>query len=112
MPEKDPSVWTAFTWCMMIGACFLGGVTSWYKRVKEGHTRAFNIIELIGETCTCCLCGYVGFVAALYFFDDLSVSIAACCISAHFSTRLLFSAEGVIDAAAKMAIQKMERMTK
>lgn len=49
MPEKDPTTWTAATWLLALGMAFGGGgAVNWYAKVKHGHTRAFNIIELIG----------------------------------------------------------------
>ncbi len=48
MPEKDPTNWPAATWILIFCISFLGGITSWYRRVRDGHTRAFNIIEFFG----------------------------------------------------------------
>ena len=52
MPEKDPTTWTATTWVLALGMAFGGGVVNWYAKVKRGHTRAFNIIELFNVMLT------------------------------------------------------------
>ena len=52
MPEKDPTTWTAATWLLALGMAFGGGAVNWYAKVKRGHTRAFNIIELFNVMLT------------------------------------------------------------
>lgn len=101
MPDKNPETWSAVTWLLLIMMSMLGGVSSWYRRVKDGHTRAFNIIELIGEMSVSAPMGFVGFAVANHYFDSISIGAAAAGMSAHFSTRLLFSAEGLIEIAVK-----------
>ena len=49
MPEKDPTTWGLATWLLALGMAFGGGAVNWYAKVRRGHARAFNIIELIGE---------------------------------------------------------------
>lgn len=109
MPEKDPTVWSIGTWALVIGVSLLGGLTSWYQRVRAGHTRAFNIVELVGEAATSGLMGFVGFVAASYWFDSYAAAAAAAGMSAHFSTRLLFQAEGLLDRMARAAARRIDK---
>jgi hypothetical protein len=110
MPEKDPTTWSFATWLLMLMMSFLGGLTNWYRRVKDGHTRAFNIIELVGELAISGLMGFTGFVVAQHYFESEGVAAAAAGMSAHFATRLLFSAEGLIDIAAKSLARKMGKL--
>jgi hypothetical protein len=108
MPEKDPVTWSLATWGLMIFISFLGGVTSWYRRVKNGHARAFNIVELIGEMAISGLMGFTGFVVADWYFDSHSIAAAAAGMSAHFATRILFSAEGLIEISVKQLTKKIQ----
>ena len=108
MPEKDPTAWSVATWMLVCGFSLLGGVSSWYRRVKAGHSRAFNVIEFIGEVSVSGLMGFVGFVAADAYFNSEGIAAACAGMSAHFATRLLFSAEGLIDIFAKKLKQKIE----
>lgn len=108
MPEKDPTLWGFATWALVTVMSVIGGVSSWYRRVKSGHARAFNLIELIGEMSISGLMGFTGFVVADWYFDSHGVAAAAAGMSAHFATRLLFSAEGLIEIGAKKLASKIK----
>lgn len=109
MPEKDPTLWSIATWTLMSAMCFLGGISSWYRRVRDGHTRAFNVIEFIGEISISGLMGFTGFVVADWYFDSHGIAAAAGGMSAHFATRLLFSAEGLIEIAMKRLVNRLSQ---
>ena len=109
MPGKDPANWSTITWLLLLGMSFLGGISSWYRRVKEGHTRAFNVIELIGEISVSALMGFVGFVAADTYFESQSIAAACAGMSAHFATRLLFGAEGLLVIIFQKLAEKIEK---
>lgn len=108
MPEKDPTLWSIATWVLVTVMSLLGGISSWYRRVKAGHTRALNLVELVGEISISGLMGFVGFVVADWYFDSHGIAAAAAGMSAHFATRLLFSAEGLIEIGAKKLTQKIK----
>ena len=52
MPEKDPANWALSTWILALSMAMGGGLINWYARIKRGHARAFNFVELIGEIFT------------------------------------------------------------
>lgn len=108
MPEKDPTLWSLTTWALVLVMSLLGGLTSWYRRVKAGHSRTFNIVELFGEMSISGLVGFCGFVVVQYQFDSQGIAAAAAGVSAHFATRLLFSAEGLIEIGAKKLAGKIK----
>lgn len=97
MPEKDPTTWELATWLLAMGMAFGGGLVNWYARIRAGHTRAFNIIELIGEIFTS---GFVG-IGAFMFLASLEQPIGLCAAAAgiggHMATRLLFAVEKFIE---------------
>lgn len=97
LPEKDPTTWSAATWLLALGMAFGGGLVNWYARIKRGHTRASNILELIGEIFTS---GFVG-IGAFMFLASLEQPIGLCAAAAgiggHMATRLLFSVEKFIE---------------
>lgn len=98
MPEKDPTTWTAATWLLALGMAFGGGAVNWYAKVKRGHTRAFNIIELIGEIFTS---GFVGLGVFMFLSgidQPIGVCAAAAGIGGHMATRLLFAIERAVEA--------------
>ena len=108
MPYKDPSNWSLVTWLLVTVMSIFGGISSWYKRAKDGHPRAINFVELMGEIATSGLMGFVGFAVADWYFDNVSLSAAAAGMCAHFATRLLYQAEGLIDLAGKKVAKRLK----
>lgn len=93
MPEKDPTTWTAATWLLALGMAFGGGAVNWYAKVKRGHTRAFNIIELIGEIFTSGFVGLGVFMLLAAMEQPMGICAAAAGVGGHMATRLLFAIE-------------------
>lgn len=97
MLEKDPTTWTMATWLLALGMAFGGGAVNWYARVKRGHTRAFNMIELMGEVFTS---GFVG-LGVFMLFEGMGQNLGICAAGAgvggHMATRLLFAIERAIE---------------
>lgn len=95
---KDPTEWAASTWALAMGMAMVGGLVNWYSRIKAGKTRAFNIVELVGEVFTS---GFVG-VGSFMLLDALSQPMGVCAAAAgiggHMATRLLFMVERVIES--------------
>lgn len=109
MPEKDPTLWSFATWILVAAISLIGGLSSWYRRVKAGHARTFNLIELAGEVSISFLMGFTGFVVADWYFDSHGIAAGIAGMSAHFSTRLLFSAEGLIEVTIKKLVAKLNK---
>ena len=97
MPEKDPTHWTIGTWVIALIMAFGGGAVNWWSKVRDGHARPFNVIELIGELTTS---GFVG-VGAYMLLDGLGHPASLCAagsgIAGHMATRLLYVVEKVIE---------------
>ncbi len=98
MPEKDPTTWTAATWSLALGMAFGGGLVNWYAKVKRGHSRAFNIIELIGEVFTSGFVGLGMFMLLVAIDQPVGDCAAAAGVGGHMATRLLFAIERMIEA--------------
>jgi len=56
-PEKSPENFGWLTYAWVFGLSAMGGLVSFMRKVKDGHARAWNIVELIGEVCTATHCG-------------------------------------------------------
>lgn len=108
MPEKNPENWSAAIWTLIVVMSALGGVSSWYRRAKSGHPRAMNAAEMFGEMTMSGMMGFISFSLADYWFDNIAMAASAAGIGAHFSTRLLFSAEGLLNSYTKRLIKKLE----
>ena len=98
MPEKDPVTWSAATWGLALAMAFGGGIVNWYAKVKRGHTRAFNVIELIGEIFTSGFVGLSVFMLLAAWDQPTGVCAAAAGVGGHMATRLLFTVERAIEA--------------
>lgn len=97
MPEKDPTTWTMATWLLALGMAFGGGAVNWYARVKRGHTRAFNMIELMGEIFTSGFVGSGVFMLLEGMGQNLGICAAGAGVGGHMATRLLFAIERAIE---------------
>ncbi len=85
-----PTVW-------MVAVAMLGGIVSFYGKVKAGNARAANLAELIGELF---ISGIVGVFTywLLRGFDVNPYLIAAGVgISGHMGSRAIFMAEKWIE---------------
>lgn len=98
MPEKDPTTWTAATWTLALCMAFGGGLVNFYARVKRGHARAFNVIELLGEIFTSGFVGLGVFMLLAAWGQPEGLCAAAAGIGGHMTTRLLFAIERAIEA--------------
>ena len=98
MPEKDPTNWGLSVWLLAIGVSCAGGLVNWYARVKQGHTRAFNVIELIGEIFTSAFVGLCVFMLAQAMGYPIGFCAALAGVGGHMATRLLFAFEKLVES--------------
>jgi hypothetical protein len=89
----DPSSFLTYMWLAAMG--MIGGLVSFYQKVKAGVSRWLNISELIGEMATS---GFVGFVTGLL------------CEAASFSVPLTFALVGITGHMGGRAIFFAERV--
>lgn len=80
-------------WALAVGMSLMGGFVNWYGRVKAGHTRAFNMIELVGEVVVSGFVGLGAFMVAAGMGFDAGICAAAAGVAGHMGTRLLFLLE-------------------
>jgi hypothetical protein len=106
MPEKDPTNWAAATWMLAVGMSFAGGMINWYSRVKAGHARAFNSIELIGELFTSAVVGLGAFMALQGMGQPEGVCAASAGVAGHMATRLLFAIEQYAEKRMKKLLKE------
>lgn len=52
MPEKDPTTYGVITYVLVAALAAWGGLVRFYRKVKLGHARAFNLVDLSGELST------------------------------------------------------------
>jgi hypothetical protein len=108
MIEKDPTTWGLATWILALGMSCAGGIVNWYAKVKQGHARAFNIIELLGEIFTSAFVGLGVFMAAQSIDQPLGICAALAGVGGHMATRLLFALEKLLESKINEAASRRE----
>lgn len=85
------------SWALLIGLSLWGGFASFVRKMKDGHARAWNFTEFVGELVisgftgiiTANLCDYIGAPAPLKY--------ALVGIASHMGSRALFRLEAVLN---------------
>lgn len=108
MIEKDPTAWGQATWFVALGFAFAGGIVNFYARVKSGHTRAFNLIELVGEIFTSGFVGLLVFTMMVNYDFPVGLCAAASGIGGHMATRLLFAAEKLLEGRLQKTVDGLQ----
>jgi hypothetical protein len=98
MIEKPPqsaavNIDALFSWGLLIGLSLLGGWASFIRKMKEGHVRAWNFTEFVGELV---VSGFTGIIVANlcdYIGAPTSLKYALVGIMAHMGSRALFKLE-------------------
>lgn len=93
MPEKDPTAYGLITYLWVTGLAAWGGIVSFYRKVKSGETRSFNVVELIGEITTSAFAGLITFWLGEAAQLDPLVTAALVGISGHMGSRAIYQIE-------------------
>ena len=91
--EKDPTSYSLLTYVWVFGLSILGGVVNFMRKIQEGHSRAFNIIEFIGEIVTAAFAGVITFWLCENANFSPLLSAAFVGVSGHMGSRALFAFE-------------------
>lgn len=93
MPEKDPTTYGMITYLWIFALSCLGGMASFFSKVKSGTARWFNLTELIGELFTSAFAGIITFYIceASGFHGLLTAALVG--ISGHMGSRAIFVME-------------------
>lgn len=93
MMEKDPLSYSALTYMWVFALAVLGGVVNFMRKLQEGHARAFNIIEFIGEIVTSAFAGVITFWLCENAGFSPLVTAAFVGVSGHMGSRAIFMLE-------------------
>jgi hypothetical protein len=86
------------SWVLLIALSLLGGLASFMRKMKEGHVRAWNFTEFVGELV---ISGFTGIVVANlcdYIGAPTSLKYALVGIMAHMGSRALFKLESLANS--------------
>lgn len=97
MQDAGPEQYPILTYGWVIVLSVWGGLVSFWRKCRDGHTRCFNIVEFIGEIATSALVGLITFYLAESAHINQVTTAALVAISGHMGSRLLFHAERIIE---------------
>lgn len=89
MPEKDPTNYAFITYFWVIFLAGWGGVVSFLRKMKDGTSRPFNFIELIGEIATSAFAGLLTFWLGEAAGISPLITAVLVAISGHMGTRAI-----------------------
>jgi hypothetical protein len=93
MPEKDPNTYAWLTYAWVVFLSVWGGFVSFYRKLKSGRARAFNVMELIGELTTSAFAGVLTFLFCGYAQIDGMLTAAFVGIAGHMGSRAIAQME-------------------
>lgn len=99
---KDPLDYSLRTYGLFLGVALLGGVVSWYSKVRKGELPPWSLNHLIGELATSALAGLLCFWLCEWMGFAPLLTAALTGIAGHAGTRALTLLE---EWAAKRAME-------
>lgn len=94
---KDPTSYSWLTYAWVVVWSVLGGLVSWYGKIKSGAARPFNIAELFGEIATSAFAGLTTFWVCEWGGVAPLLSAVFIGIAGHMGTRFVFWMERVLE---------------
>lgn len=91
----DLALVTTYGWVLALA--LMGGLASWARKVREGHARAFNVAELIGELLISGFAGLVTFMLCRWANVNEWLSAAFIGIAGHMGSRAIFLSEQLLE---------------
>jgi len=78
---------------LMLGIAILGGIVSWYGKVRSGAIQAVSVMQFVGEICTSAFAGLLAFWVAEWAGTPAMLQAALVGIAGHMGTKAIASLE-------------------
>ena len=91
----DPALLWTYAW--VIGISALGGLAAFYRKVREGKARAFNVVELVGEFVVSAFAGVVTYWFCQAGAVNEWLTAAFIGIAGHMGSRAIFIFEQALE---------------
>lgn len=98
MPEKSPETYALATYVWVIGLSALGGAVAFIRKFKDGHSRAFNVAEFIGECATSAFAGVMTFYLCEWSNFNQLATASMVGIAGHMGSRAIHNLELFFEA--------------
>lgn len=93
MIDKDPTSYSLLTYAWVFLLAMLGGVVNFVRKLQQGHVRAFNFVEFIGEIVTSAFAGVITFWLCENAHMSPLLTAAFVGVSGHMGSRAIFMVE-------------------
>lgn len=93
MIDKDPSTYSWLTYLWVTGLGAWGGLVSFYRKLRAGKARPFNVVELVGEITTSAFAGLITFWLCEAAEIQPLVTAALVGVTGHMGSRAIFLIE-------------------
>lgn len=92
---KSPLDYSVRQYGFMLAVAVLGGLVSWWAKVRRGEAAAWNVMQLIGELCTSAFAGLLAFWLCEWSGAPPLLTAAMVGISGHMGTRAIAALEEI-----------------
>ncbi|QDD62638.1 hypothetical protein EJD96_00015 (plasmid) [Herbaspirillum seropedicae] len=106
-PDKSPETFGWITYAWVIGLSALGGFVSFMRKVKDGHARAWNFVELIGEVCTSAFAGVMTFYLCEWSNFAPLLTAAMVGVAGHMGSRSIMLLERMMESKFPQGGEKL-----
>lgn len=90
---KTPLSYSLQEYGIVLGTALLGGLASWWMKVRRGEILAWNLSSLIGELCVSAFAGLLAFWLCEYFTLNPLLTSAIVGMSGHAGAKGLIWVE-------------------
>jgi hypothetical protein len=91
--DRDPLDFPLRQYAFLLGIALLGGLVSWYAKVRAGTVHAWSLMTLIGELATSAFAGLLAFWLCAYTGAPQLVTAALVGVAGHMGTRAISAFE-------------------
>jgi hypothetical protein len=93
VPEKDPTSYSLLTYLWVFALSMMGGFVSFMRKLRNGHARAFNVAEFIGELVTSAFAGVITFWLCENAEISPLMTAALVGVAGHMGSRAILTIE-------------------
>lgn len=87
--DRDPLDYPLQQYAFILAVALLGGLVSWYSKVRAGKLQAWNLMHLIGELATSAFAGLLAFWLCAWAGANPLVTAALVGIAGHMGARAI-----------------------
>lgn len=87
--DRDPLDYPLRQYAFLLAIALLGGLVSFYNRVRSGAVQAWNVMHLVGELATSGFAGLMAFWMCAWAGTPQLVTAALVGVAGHMGTRAI-----------------------